>query len=169
MKTIVLLGLSALLLTAPGAAQGRWSLEAGGAVVDVNDDNRWAAAVDGHVALDVSSRARVSLGLARWFDPSDTNGNYSWGGIGADLGVAVLLAGTPAFGVRATGVAHGSVGDDGDGTLRVHVGPMVGLQLEARLAGPVRGYVGGAGHVFVTTDGTLDPGGSARAGLAVRI
>ena len=157
------------MMAAPGAAQGRWSLEAGGALAHVNDLNEWAAAFDAHVGVDVSSRARVTFGLARWFDPSATNGFYSWGGLGADLGVQVRVVGDDRLGLRATGLAHGSVGNDGDGTLQVHVGPSVGLQLEARLTGPLRFYLGGAGHLFVRTDGDIDPGANARAGLAVRL
>lgn len=169
MRYVLLAAAAAALTAGPAAAQGRWSLESGGSVAHVNDVNAWAGAGDMRVGFDVSSRTRVTFGLARWFDASRTNGQYSWGGLGAELGAAVLVAGDRRLGVRATGIAHASVGNDGDGTPRVHVGPSLGLQLEAGVAGPLRFFVGGAGHLFVVTDGRVDPGANGRAGLAVQL
>lgn len=169
MRTNVLGVLALSLLTVPVAAQGRWSVEAGSALVRMNDVNGLAASVEGRIAVDVGDRARVAFGLARWFDPSDTNGFYSWGGIGTEIGVSVRLTAPSTVAVRATGVAHASVGNDGDGTPQVHVGPQLGLRLEVVPVGPFRFFVGAAGHAFVTTDGGIEPGAGANAGIAVRL
>lgn len=159
--------------TLPLAAQGRFALESGMTVGHMNDDTQWASAVDVRAAFDVSRATRVVWGVSRWFDPFDTNGNYSWGGIGTDLGAQVHLAAAGPVAVRLHAVAHASVGDDGDGTLRVHAGPVVGLRLEGAVVGPLAWYVGAAGQAFIAnsrgTSGRFDPGVRADGGVRVRL